>query len=216
MKIDPIWLLLLSFSLALLPVFFSIFTAYLKISIVLGIVKNAIGAQQIPSAMVVMALSLSLTLFVMKPVFIESSNSVSDLKFSELGKNSISEVIKKIEPAYIPWQKFLLRHAGEKELASLAEMQKEISPKNSSVVKTLGFFHLTTAFLLTELKEAFMIGFIIMLPFLVIDLVVANLLTGLGMYMLSPVMISLPIKILVIVGFDAWLLIFKGLFYSYV
>ena len=217
--LDPIWLILISLCLALLPILFSLISAYLKVSIVLGIFKNAIGAQQIPSGIVIMGLSLAITIFIMKPVFLESNNLLKDIEIQTLQKSKISEVVTVISPALVPYRKFLQKHSGPKEINLLLNLEKKHNPEKFIESKNNhnpDFFILTTAFLLTELKEAFMIGFIIMLPFLVIDLVIANLLAGLGMYMLSPVLISLPIKLLIIVGFDAWLLIFKGLFYSYV
>ena len=217
--LDPIWLILISLCLALLPILFSLISAYLKVSIVLGIFKNAIGAQQIPSGIVIMGLSLAITIFIMKPVFLESNNLLKDIEIQTLQKSKISEVVTVISPALVPYRKFLQKHSGPKEINLLLNLEKKHNPEKFIESKNNhnpDFFILTTAFLLTELKEAFMIGFIIMLPFLVIDLVIANLLAGLGMYMLSPVLISLPIKLLIIVGFDAWLLIFKGLFYSHV
>lgn len=197
-------LLIFAFLAALLPFAFALSTAYLKINIVFSLVRNALGAQQVPSGMIIIALSISLTCMVMQPVFESSVTKIEQIDFTALDGRNLPEIKKTFQPALDEWREFLLKHAGEKEVNTLREISKQDN-----------FFTLLTAFVLSELKEAFYMGFIMMMPFLLLDFIIANFLAALGMYMFSPILIALPLKILMIVVFDFWNLIFQSLFYSY-
>ncbi len=208
-------LLLISLALALLPFLVVIGTAYLKINIVLNLFKNAIGAQQVPSGIIIGILSLAISLMVMEPVWDQTSSYLqsSDLLNTKLEKLSLSELINKSALITQPWKEFISQHAGEEELhflaSLLAKSQRETDETKNNFATTL------TAFLLSELKEAFQMGLMVLLPFLIIDFLIANLLAGLGMMMFSPVLLSLPLKIILIVGLDFWQLIIKSLILSY-
>ena len=190
------YLIGLNIALAALPLLISLSTSYLKVNIVLNIIKNSLGAQSLPGPIIVASLSLAISFFVMQPL-IE--------KIPEINIKKIDSFRTEIQPLINEWQKFLERNTNSQELEYLIQLNK--GEKNLST--------LILAFLLSELKEAFLIGLVIMTPFLLIDLAVASILTGMGMYMFSPVLVSLPLKILLIVSLDAWLEIFNGLILSY-
>ena len=209
-SLHPYWLVITALAFALIPIAIGICTSYLKISIVLGMLRNGLGTQHAPSNLVVMALSLALTLLIMGSTIDKSLQGVDLISQSktELAPNLKS--LKKLQPLFEPWREFMQQHAGEHELATLqAATLKEGSEDQITA------WVLIPAFLLTELKEAFAMGFILLLPFLVIDLIVSNILAGMGMYMLSPAMISLPLKLLFFVISDGWLLLSRSLIVSY-
>lgn len=207
---NPALLILIMFAVALLPVLMGLATAYLKVSIVLGLFKNALGAQQVPGALIIMAISLAITMLIMQPVLNESLTRLEKIKLADLEKQKLSDIIGQFGPVILPFKNFIQKNAGESELKSIRQLKTNADP-----LAAYSYSELMSAFMLTELKEAFLAGFAIMFPFLLIDLVVANLLAGLSLQMVSPVMVSLPLKILLIVVLDVWLMIFKGLFFAY-
>lgn len=234
---QPISLFSLALLLSLVPILFAVATAYLKVNVVMLLLRNAIGAQQVPSGMIIMVLSMSLTLMIMQPVFTTAFARLENVSSEQIKGADLETIFSIIKDVSEPWQDFVKKHAGESEIASLKQISESAHEKTSSLVLDLpkeatvadeqkdisssissgsDFPLVLLAFLLTELKEAFFMGFVVMLPFLIIDFVIANLLAGVGMYMFSPVLIALPIKILMIVAFDFWALLFRGLYLSYV
>jgi len=119
------------------------------------------------------------------------------------------------KPVLEPWEAFLMKHAGERELRVLQEISPPKSAQQSLEKRPMDLRSLLTAFILTELKEGFAMGFVLLLPFLVIDLIVSNVLAGMGMFMVSPTLISLPLKLLLFVVSDGWLLLSRSLILSY-
>ncbi len=206
---NPAWFLSMSITLAVLPIAICLMTSFVKLSIVLGILKNALGMQHAPSAMVTMALSLSLTMLIMQPVINESLELGKSIQLEKLSKSATSEIIETFKPLLKPWREFLLVNSGKKELSVLSQLVPDSNREDPD------FLLLIPGFMLSELKEGFCMAFILLVPFLVIDLIVANILMGLGMMMLSPVLISLPIKLILFVTSDAWLLISRALIKSY-
>ncbi|MCB0338508.1 MAG: EscR/YscR/HrcR family type III secretion system export apparatus protein [Bdellovibrionales bacterium] len=219
---NPIWLIVLSGVLAFLPIVVGMGTSYVKVSIVLGMVRNAIGAQQVPGPMVSMALAAGLSLYIMQPVLIESAANLEDISLSDLTNLPQKDTVDRFIGVLDPWRRFLEAHVGEREKIAFEQLRQN-TPRDDSKSLTakqegsqrISWSVLLPAFVVTELKEAFAMGFAILLPFVVIDLIVANILVGMGMYMVSPFMISLPIKLLLFVVSDAWLLLSKGLIGSY-
>lgn len=211
---NPVWLVFLSAVIALVPILAGLMTCYIKMSVVLGLLRNALGAQQVPSQMIIMGLAMAMTLFVMAPVVEQSLSVGGNIKMELSDSPSINE-LKKFGPILEPWRDFLKNHAGIREIQVLAKESGENlqDPKVDSRDYSLRV--LWTAFIITELKQGFAMGFILLLPFLVIDLIVANVLVGMGMTMVSPVMISLPIKVLIFVLSDGWLLLTQSLIRSY-
>ena len=215
---NPAWYLVFAILFALMPVAVGLLTSYVKISIVLGIIKNALGTQHAPSAMVTLALSLSLTALSMNSVIKETLERTKGIDSELISKSSSNEIFTVLRPLFDPWEKFLRKNSGQKELTALlaastmtssAPIQPAITTENADLIL------LIPSFLLSELKEGFSIAFIVLLPFLAIDLIISNILMGLGMMMVSPVLISLPIKLILFVASDAWLLIAQGLIRSY-
>lgn len=211
----PIALVVALALVSLLPFVFMGVTAFVKISTVLQITKSAIGAQSIPSNTVVMALATALTLIAMAPVGQRIFDRVSPLL---AGKNQDTTYLveKGIEAVRDPMREFLEKNAADKERARFFAVAKDARPEaERAKVGANDLSVLVPAFVVTELGEAFAIGFLIYLPFLVIDLVVANVLLALGMQMLNPTQVSLPFKLLLFVAIDGWGLLAQALVAGY-
>ncbi|MEX0598535.1 MAG: EscR/YscR/HrcR family type III secretion system export apparatus protein [Candidatus Paceibacterota bacterium] len=209
-------LLFVSILLAIVPFLMVIGTAYLKVNIVLNIFKNAIGAQQVPSGVIIGTLSLAISLMIMQPVWEKTKTHLlsSNITNSDFRDVKVGDLMQKIEPILQPWKEFIQKNAGENEISFLSNLKNtKLAVKQISADNHLSLT--ITAFILSELREAFQMGLMILLPFLIIDFLIANILAGLGMMMFSPILLSLPLKILLIVGLDFWQLIFKALFLSY-
>lgn len=220
MKVDeflgkPIALVVALALVSLLPFVFMGVTAFVKISTVLQITKSAIGAQSIPSNTVVMALATALTLIAMAPVGQRIIDRVTPL-LSAKDKDTTVLIEKGFEAVRDPMREFLEKNASEKERNRFFVVAKEARPEaERAKVAASDLSVLVPAFVVTELTEAFAIGFLVYLPFLVIDLVVANVLLALGMQMLNPTQVSLPFKLLLFVAIDGWGLLAQALVAGY-
>jgi type III secretion protein R len=220
-NVNPIWLIILSAALALFPIIVGMASSYIKVSIVLGMLKSALGAQNTPGNIVIMSLSLALTIFIMSPVIEQTAKQLEPIQFSKIVKEGDLSKISELSPALDPWKSFMSRHSGERERRMLTQLATEASVKSAELKldnKSIAddtFRILIPAFVLTELRQAFVMGFMLLLPFVVVDLIVANILAGLGMFMVSPVMISLPLKLLLFVASDGWLVLTRALIGSY-
>lgn len=203
---DPFQLLFLLIGIALLPFLAVITTSFAKIIVVLSITRQAIGTAQTPPNIVIVSLAMILTCFSMYPVFTEIYDAI-DMNTMSNAKG-IKGMEHFVEASKEPMRRYLLRHAQEADRNLFAGIMNKSS---SSVVSTEDLIILAPAFLISELTLAFQIGFLIYLPFLVIDMTVANLLMALGMQMLAPTTISLPFKILLFVLVDGWRLLSEGL-----
>ena len=193
--------------LSLLPAILLTCTSFTKILVVLGLTRNALGLQQIPNNQVLAGLALFLSLFIMGPVLSEM-NDVGLQPYLDGDKNTTQAYESGIEPL----REFMLDQSGDDELMLLTNVAGRDLPDDRSEV---GMSTLIPAFVLSELKQAFIIGFIIFIPFLVIDIVVCGALMALGMMMMPPVMVSLPFKLLLFVLVDGWALVIKSLVASY-
>jgi flagellar biosynthetic protein FliP len=201
--------LLLMTALTLLPAIVLMMTSFTRIVIVLGILRQAIGAGQTPPNQVLIGLSLFLTLFVMAPV-IERINTDA-LKPYMAGQ---IETTVALERAIVPLKKFMLDQTRESDIATFVRIS---GGKGFATPDDVPLSILVPAFITSELKTAFLIGFLIFIPFVIIDLVVASVLMSMGMMMLSPVLISLPFKLMLFVLVDGWSLVMGTLaasFYS--
>ncbi len=193
--------------LTLLPSFVIMMTSFTRIIIVFSILRQAIGLQQTPSNQILVGLALFLTIFVMGPVF-EQANDVA-LKPYLAETISAEDALKM---ASVPFKDFMLAQTREDDL----DMFLRISGSGQlSEPEQVNFFVLVPAFMTSELKTAFQIGFMLFIPFLVIDLVVASVLMSMGMMMLSPLIISLPFKIMLFVLVDGWVMIMGTLASSF-
>jgi flagellar biosynthetic protein FliP len=203
----PIVVLLGMTLLSLIPAILLTCTSFTKILVVLSLTRNALGLQQIPPNQVLAGLALFLSLFIMSPV-LKSMNHDGVQPYLKGDMNQSQAFDAGVQPL----RTFMLKQTGEKEIALLTHVAKRKMPdKPSDVALTT----LIPSFILSELKEAFIIGFMIFIPFLVIDIVVSAGLMSLGMMMMPPVMVSLPFKILLFVLVDGWGLIIKALVQSY-
>ena len=203
----PILVLLGLTLLSLVPAILLTCTSFTKILVVLGLTRNALGLQQIPPNQVLAGLALFLSLFVMSPV-LSQINHDGLQPYLHGTKTQTQAWHDGIEPL----RGFMLKQTGDKELALLTDVAHRPKPdKPADVPMTT----LVPAFILSELKQAFIIGFLIFIPFLVIDIVVSSALMSLGMMMMPPVMVSLPFKLLLFVMVDGWGLIVRSLVQSY-
>jgi len=210
---STVGLIILLAVLGLLPFLMVTMTAFLKISVVMFIMRNALGLQQTPPTMVLYSIALILTVFVSVPLIEDVSNRIAahPLDTSSLDKLQASANVVKD-----PVKAYLIRFAkpGERQffLSSTARIWPESVRAN---VKDDDFIILLPAFVSSELTRAFEIGFLLFLPFLIIDIVVSNILMAMGMMMVSPTLISLPLKLFLFVAVDGWSRLMHGLILSY-
>ncbi len=201
-------LLALMTSLTLLPSLLLMMTSFVRIIIVLSILRQALGTGQTPPNMVLVGMALFMTLFVMSPVLTEVYNNAL-LPFM----NNNLAFDKALAAAEAPIRGFMLNQTREDDIALFMEIARN-APVNSAA--EVPFTTLVPAFITSELKSAFTIGFLIYIPFVVIDLIVASVLMSMGMMMLSPMMISMPFKLMLFVLVDGWALIMGSMASSFV
>jgi type III secretion protein R len=201
---------------SVVPFVFMGMTAFVKISTTLQIVKSAIGAQSVPSNTVVMALATALTLIAMAPVGETILQRTKPLIGSATDDTTML-IDKGIDAVRDPMRDFLKANSSEKERVRFLKVAKKArSPAEAARVAADDLTVLVPAFVVTELTEAFAIGFLIYLPFIVIDMVVASVLMSMGMMMLPPAMISMPFKIMVFVLMGGWRIIVENLLVTFV
>ncbi|MGY2137277.1 type III secretion system export apparatus subunit SctR [Pseudomonas reactans] len=211
--LDPIVLAIFLGALSLMPMLLVVCTAFLKIVIVLMITRNAIGVQQVPPSMAINGIALAATLFIMAPVGYEIAESV---KVSPLDMTNVQTFLETGNEAIKPLRAFMLRNVDPDVLTHLLENTARLWPeKMAQEVQREDLILLIPAFVLSQLQAGFEIGFLIYIPFIVIDLIVSNLLLALGMQMVSPMTISLPLKLLLFVLVSGWSRLLDSLFLSY-
>lgn len=193
--------------LSLAPGLLIMTTSFTRIVVVLSFLRTAMGTQQAPSNQIILALSMFLTFFIMNPVW----NQINKEAYQPWKAQQISQELA-LERAVQPVRKFMLSQTREKDLALFVTLSKLPRPKNANDIPTLTVI---PAFMISELRTAFQIGFLIYIPFIVVDMVVASVLMSMGMMMLPPVMISLPFKILLFVLVDGWGLVISSLVKSF-
>ncbi len=212
--VDPISLAVLLAALALVPLFLIVTTAFLKIAVVLMLVRNALGVQQVPPNVAVYALALVLSLYVMAPVFNRMS---AEVQANPQSLQAIGPLMSTASKAAEPLRGFLSKHAdADRKKFFLESVQRLWPPEDARNVSEQDYLVLMPAFVVSQLSSAFEVGFLLYLPFVVIDLVVSNILLALGMMMVSPSTISLPIKLFLFVMVDGWTRLMQGLVLSYV
>lgn len=200
-------LLLLLTVLSLAPSILILMTCFLRIVIVLSFVRTALATGQMPPNQVIVGLALFLTFFIMTPVFTEVNKEALQPLFNE--EIGLEEAYEK---AVMPFKEFMADHTRQKDLELFLEYNEAEKPAS---VEDIPLTMLVPAFAISELKTAFQMGFMIFIPFIVIDMIVASTLMAMGMMMLPPVMISLPFKILLFVLVDGWYLVMKSLLISF-
>lgn len=219
----PLVMMLVLAAMSLVPFLAMMITSFVKIAVVLALVRNGLGTQQIPPNVVITGLAIILSIYIMMPVAYDvyratSSTINQGTNQPMLSQASIDLLIKGAKEGKEPVRQFLLKnvHAKERALFYSLSLKLRTNEEDRADVTDQDFMNLIPAFVVSELADAFQIGFIIFLPFLVIDLVIANILLSLGMFQISPITISLPFKLLLFVLVDGWHIIAKGLVLGYV
>lgn len=200
---DVVNLFILFTLIALIPTILILTTSFTRIVVVLSFTRNALGTQQTPPNQVFIGLALFLSFFIMRPVYSEvSEEALIPFLEEEITREESFEI------AEVPIKEFMLQQTRGDDLELFVELAEEEWPDDP---EDLPLTTLIPAFAISELRTAFTIGFLIFIPFLVIDIVVASILMSMGMFMLSPVMVSLPFKLLLFVLVDGWYLIVESL-----
>ncbi|HSH52924.1 MAG TPA: flagellar type III secretion system pore protein FliP [Bacteroidales bacterium] len=193
--------------LSLAPAMLVLMTSFTRIVVVLSFVRTSLATQQMPPNQVLIGLALFLTFFIMGPTFNEvHTEAVKPYLNGEISQEEMGKKASK------PMKEFMAKHTRQKDLQLFLNYSGAVQPKS---IDDIPLTTLVPAYAISELKTAFQIGFMIFIPFLVIDMVVASILMAMGMMMLPPVMISLPFKILLFVLVDGWYLVVKSLLLSY-
>jgi type III secretion protein R len=216
----PLVLMVALSAMAMIPFVGMMVTSFVKIAVVLSIARQAIGTQQTPPTTVITGLAIILTVYVMMPVgqkmYRETDKYFQSQNTTFFDAKNVDLILQTSRIAQEPLRDFLIKHSHKLDrqmFYSVAWRMRE--PDDRVNLSPNDFVVITPAFVISELKEAFQIGFIIFVPFLVIDMIVANILMALGMAMLSPTTISLPFKLLLFVLVDGWYLITRGLVLGY-
>jgi len=204
---QPLRIVLLLTVLALLPAIVIAMTSFTRTIIVLSMLRHAFGMQDTPPNMVLLSMALFLTVFTMAPAIQE----INQTSLQPLLQEKI-DLQTAVEHGVAPLRAFMVRQTREKDLALILQVAHAPAPESIDAVRTV---HIVPAFLLSELKTAFQIGFMIFLPFLLLDLVVASVLMSMGMLMVPPTIISLPLKVLMFVLIDGWALVVRSLLGSF-
>jgi type III secretion protein R len=213
LQLNTVGTIIISVGLALLTFMIVATTAFVKISVVMLIVRNAIGIQQVPSNIILYVFAFTITLFIAAPVINDIFVRLVDLR---LNLNSIDSYLRIIEVASDPVKRFLTRFTSDTDRAFFLQSAETVWKGEQKLVATSSDLAiLVPSFMVAELKRAFEIGFLIYLPFLVIDLVITTILMAMGMSMMSPVTISTPIKLFLFVSIDGWSRLVSSLVLSY-
>ncbi len=219
----PLVMLTVLAAISMLPFVVMMSTSFVKIAVVLSLIRNALGTQQVPPNIVVTGLAMILTIYVMVPVGYEvyrAAGSAINQGTNQplLSQASVQLLVDAVKKGKEPVRGFLLKHVHAQEKSLFFHLAKKLvkNDEDRAKITDQDFINLIPAFVISELTEAFQIGFVIFLPFLIIDLVIANILLSLGMFQISPITLSLPFKLLLFVLVDGWHLITKGLILGYV
>ena len=206
--VDSIKILVLLTILTLVPTILILMTSFTRIIIVFSFMRSALATQQIPGNQILIGLAVVLTLFIMKPVYTEVINDA----INPYLEGQITQE-EGIDIASVPIKTFMLNQTREKDLALFLNISEEEVPEDKL---DISYTVLVPSFVISELKTAFQMGFMLFMPFIVIDLVVASVLMAMGMFMLPPVMISLPFKLLLFIMIDGWNLLVKSIVESFI
>jgi type III secretion protein R len=210
---DPLNLILLLGIAALFPFIAVVATSFIKISIVFSLVRNALGIQQIPPNMALNALAIILSGYIMTPVIVETYDLLTAQKLEYTTADGLKNAY---ETGRGPLTRFLNARAAEREKAFFMESARTLWPRKlSDNVTSDNIVIVLPAFTVSQLREAFEIGFLLYLPFIAIDLIISNILLAMGMMMVSPLTISLPFKLFLFVMVDGWSRLILGLVKTY-
>lgn len=211
---NPMNMVVIMFIMGLLPFLLTLATSYIKVVVVTFLVRNALGVQQVPPSMVLSGLAMILSAFIMLPV---GSETYDLLQKEEINHQFTPiELANTIDKASGPLKKFLKHNTDPTIFNMFVTTSQQIWPeKIKQSVEMDSFIFIIPSFVISELTKAFQIGFLLYLPFIVIDLIISNILLAMGMMMVSPMTISLPFKLMLFVSLSGWLKISQGLLLSY-
>ena len=232
---DPFALIIVLVGLSLIPFIAMIATSYLKIVVVMSLIRNALGIQSIPPNMVLNALAMILTFYIMAPVVSESWSAIVEsqkamaakagtVALQAQGQGTLAHPSSTIDLSSLdlskagePFRRFLSEHTAPRERAFFIKTAETLWGKDGepAAVDPESYWILLPSFCVSELTKAFQIGFLVYLPFIAIDIIVSNILLAMGMMMVSPVTISLPFKLLLFVMVNGWTLLIQGLVRGY-
>ncbi|WP_445222848.1 type III secretion system export apparatus subunit SctR (plasmid) [Bradyrhizobium sp. Pa8] len=210
---DPSTLIVLIAAIAAIPFVAITVTSYVKLIIVFGLIRNALGVQNIPPNMALNAVAILLSVYIMQPVAKGSYEAVRD---KPIASQNLHELRETIILAAEPVRRFLLKNTTQQERQFFVNATRGLwSKEDASAITGSDYLILIPAFVTSELEDAFKIGFLLFLPFIVVDLVVSNILLAMGMMMVSPMTISLPCKLFLFVAVNGWQRLIHGLAVSY-
>lgn len=213
---DPLLIVVALGAMAMLPFLALLVTSFTKIVVVLGLLRQALGLPQVPPNMVINALAIILSLYVMAPIGMHAADAMKEKLQGPVADMGFKDFAVIYESVNTPLRGFLQKHTTERDRAFFVQSAGKLWPEEQA--RTLSDDHmlvLIPSFTMRELTEAFQIGFILYIAFVVIDLIVGNILLALGMVMLSPTVISTPFKLLLFVALDGWQRLVQGLVLSY-
>ena len=209
---DLIPLLLVGLVMSLIPFFAMMVTSYTKIVVVLGLLRNALGVQQVPPNMVINGLAIIVSVYIVAPIGMD----IGDALKAKAGGPGLGQIMHAVEVAHEPVKKFLEKHAQPREKAFFLKSATAIWPaERAKALRADDLMVLAPAFTLSELTDAFRIGFLLYLAFVVVDLVIANVLLALGLSQVTPTQIAIPFKLLLFVALGGWSALVHGLVLGY-
>jgi len=206
-QLNPvIQILIVMAAASMLPFLFCAMTSFMRFVIVFSMLKTAMGTQQVPPSIVIIGLSIILTFYTMGGTF----GKMYEMGSVPYQKNH--DIVQAMNEGSKPLKEFMLRQTRNGDLEFFVSLTHKVKPKSPD---DISIWEVAPAYIISELKTAFEISFVIFVPFIILDLVVANILLALGMFMLSPTIISMPFKLLIFIAVDGWALIVQGLVSSY-
>jgi type III secretion protein R len=212
--LSPVTMIFLMVSVGIAPFALMMVTSYVKIVVVVSLVRNALGVQQVPPSTVLNGLAIVLSLFIMAPTVVATSNLMAAQPFPE--NATPTELIRIVKNSSGPLINFLSSNSEKRVKVLFERTARRIWPQDQQdKIRSDNLMIIIPSFTISELTKAFQIGFLLYLPFVAIDLIISNILLAMGMMMVSPMTISLPFKLLLFVTLDGWLKICQGLMLSY-
>ncbi|MER8791424.1 type III secretion system export apparatus subunit SctR [Mesorhizobium sp. M0983] len=210
---DPVTMIALIGAIAVVPFLAITVTSYVKLVVVFGLIRNALGVQNIPPNMAMNAVAILLSVYIMQPA---AKNAYEAVRHKEIVFEDLRGLGETIPLAVEPFRNFLLKNTSQQERQFFANATRELwNERDADAVSDSDFIIVIPAFITSELADAFKIGFLLFLPFIVIDLVISNILLAMGMMMVSPMTISLPFKLFLFVSVNGWQRLIHGLVLSY-
>jgi len=209
-------LLLLVLAISIIPFVAMVVTSYMKIVVVLGLLRNALGVQQVPPNMVLNGVAIIVSVYVMAPIIFAAMQGTQFQQASNTADNVTQTVVTGFAAAQEPFRKFLLAHAQPREREFFLHSASELWPTaQAKALKETDFVVLAPAFTLSELTDAFKVGFLIYIAFIMVDLIIANVLMAIGLNQVQPTNIAIPFKLLLFVAMDGWSSLLHGLILGY-